>query len=258
MTEKKFPFHDHPLAYEKLDRFSCILCKKKGGFGYFCDKCYFWGHKECIKRSLLHPSPCKHSLKIYTLEALGYAGDHCHFCRDYLLDDFFHCLICNINMDLKCLKDPPPSSIYHPKNHMHMLTLLPRVVTFTCNACSVEGKRNPYVCLECNLMFHKDCIYLPRVISINCHDHRISRIFHLGLGDWKCGICRQKISCSHGAFTCLRCPSLAFHLKCAMKDDVWDGKEFEAEPKEELEDELEDDSEKEIEDDSSEEEIEEP
>ncbi|CAL9248658.1 unnamed protein product [Arabidopsis halleri] len=25
MTEKKFPFHDHPLSYEKMDMFSCIF-----------------------------------------------------------------------------------------------------------------------------------------------------------------------------------------------------------------------------------------
>ncbi|EFH53192.1 hypothetical protein ARALYDRAFT_484349 [Arabidopsis lyrata subsp. lyrata] len=202
MTEKKFPFHDHPLSYEKLDKFSCIFAT----FGVIrnASSAHFCIH---LLANILSRS---------THEALGYGGDHCHFCRDYLLDDFFHCLIYNINMDLKCLKDPPPSSIYYPKNHMHMLTLLARVVTFTCNACAS----------------------IAMIIAF------------LALLDFSS-------CCSHGAFTCPRCPSIAFHLKCAMKDGVWDGKEFEAEPEKELEDEteeeLEDDSEEEIEGDTEEE-----
>lgn len=54
------------------------------------------------------------------------------------------------------------------------------------------------------------------------------------------------LSCFHGAFTCSCRPGYTVHLICAMKDDVWDGKEFENEPKEELEDEFEDESEEEI------------
>lgn len=170
-------------------------------------------------------------------------------------------------MDLKCLKDPPPfitqktTSICSPfcqeKSHLLVMHVVRKVSVILA------------LCLECNLMFHKDCIYLPRIISINRHDHRISRTSHLGPGDWKCGVCRQKISCSQGAFICSRCPKYAFHLNCAIKDDVWDGKEFEDESEEESEDESneesEDESEKKTEDepdeepeDESEEEIEEP
>ncbi|EOA15679.1 hypothetical protein CARUB_v10006277mg, partial [Capsella rubella] len=92
--------------------------------------------------------------------------------------------------------------------------------------------RNPYVCLECG---YHGCITLPRVISINRHDHRVSRSYHLGHGDWECGVCREKMHWPFGGFSCKRCPNYAVHSKCATRDDVWDGEELEDEPEEEEE-----------------------
>ncbi|CAA0409669.1 unnamed protein product [Arabidopsis thaliana] len=138
----------------------------------------------------------------------------------------------------ECLFALPPLTISEPKHHKHSLSLLLRLVTFTCNACGVEGDRNPYVCLECNLMVHKDCVEnLPRVISINRHDHRISHTFHLGEkeGDWECGVCRKMINWVYGGYKCSRCPSYAVHSRCATRKEVWDGLELEDVPEEEEE-----------------------
>lgn len=113
------------------------------------------------------------------------------------------------------MNSPPPDTNFQPKHHKHTLRLLMRLVTFTCNACGLEGDRKPYVCLECHLMVHKDFIDLPRVISINRHYHRISHTFHLGEGAegdrWVCGVCRKTIDRVYRDFKCSLCPSYAIH-----------------------------------------------
>ncbi|KAJ4908469.1 Cysteine/Histidine-rich C1 domain family protein [Raphanus sativus] len=226
------PFHDHPLSCEEVDHFSCKLFCMITGVGYRCVECNFSLHKDCVDRCLTHPFHCSHFLKILPTASLDKnENDHhhdCHFCKKRLPFVLARCTICNINMDLTCLGHVPPRTIFQPKHHTHSLTLLPRLVTFTCNACGVESDRNPYVCLSCNLMVHKDCIDLPRVISINRHDHRISHTFHLGQSqgqdrDWECGVCRKKINWVYGAFKCSRCPSYAVHSRCAIRSEVWDG-----------------------------------
>ena len=198
-------------------------------------------HKDCVDRLFNQPFICNHILKIFvsTISPLdSIVDDLCHFCRFEVHHMFLRCTICNISLHIGCVAEPPPLTISEPKHHKHSLSLLLRLVTFTCNACGVEGDRNPYVCLECNLMVHKDCVEnLPRVISINRHDHRISHTFHLGEkeGDWECGVCRKMINWVYGGYKCSRCPSYAVHSKCATKKEVWDGLELEDVPEEEEE-----------------------
>ncbi|XP_023634243.1 uncharacterized protein LOC17878385 [Capsella rubella] len=150
-----------------------------------------------------------------------YANDRCHFSKSHLHSPFARCTICNINISMLRMGNQPPPTIYQPKHHEHTLTLLLRLVTFTCNACGVE-----------------DCIEdLPRVICINRHDHRISHTFHLGQGEgeWECGVCRKRIDWVYGAFKCSRCPSYAVHSRCATRKEVWDFIELEGVPEEEEE-----------------------
>ncbi|KAG7537839.1 Protein kinase C-like phorbol ester/diacylglycerol-binding domain [Arabidopsis suecica] len=258
------PFHDHPLSsYSCSSLVSCSLCsfshiprlqrRRVTRISYQCTDCGLKLHKECVDRLFLNrPFLCNHVLKIFrnTFASPNRIDDHsCHFCQRKLtslfarlrkLTSFFaRCTICNINVDKKCiLALRPPLTIFEPKHHEHSLTLLLRRVTFTCNACGLEDDRNPYVCLECNLMVHKDCVQnLPRVISINRHDHRISHTFHLGQGegDWECGVCRKTINWVYGAYKCSRCPSYAVHSGCATRSEVWDGLELEDVPEEEEE-----------------------
>ncbi|KAL9816096.1 hypothetical protein AtNW77_Chr4g0273991 [Arabidopsis thaliana] len=33
------------------------------------------------------------------------------------------------------------------KAHDHQLTLFPRLISFICNACSLNGDRSPYICV---------------------------------------------------------------------------------------------------------------
>ncbi|CAL9243480.1 unnamed protein product [Arabidopsis halleri] len=240
------PFHDHPLSCCAAD-FDCMLCSNpwfalSSTSSYHCKECDLTMHKECINDCKLNqPFLCNHILKTFVSTDIpplySIVDDRCHFCRFELESEFVRCTICNISMDTRCMIEQP-LTISEPKHHKHSLTLLLRLVTFTCNACGLEDDRNPYVCLECNLMVHKNCIEdLPRVISINRHDHRISHTFHLGQGDgdWECGVCRKTINWVYGGYKCSRCPSYAVHSRCATRIEVWDGLELEDEPEEEEE-----------------------
>ncbi|KAG7537852.1 DC1 [Arabidopsis suecica] len=254
MPKLTVPFHHHPLSSYtfEFDEF-CSFChsyifrqlRRIGGthIGYHCTDCDLKLHNECVDHLLLNrPFLCNHILKIFLPDytSSDRIDDYsCHFCQSKPLSFFFRCTICNINVDKSCLVHcKPPLTISEPKHHKHSLTLLLRLVTFTCNACGVEDDRNPYVCLECNLMVHKDCIdNLPRVISINRHDHRISHTFHLGERerDWECGVCRKTINWVYGGYKCSCCPSYAVHSRCATRKEVWDGLELEDVPEEEEE-----------------------
>ncbi|XP_020871921.1 uncharacterized protein LOC110225912 [Arabidopsis lyrata subsp. lyrata] len=238
--ERVKQFCNHPLRYGrmKLDRVitdrsnNCDGCGDDSGYGYYCDSCNIQAHVACIgwPDIINHPCHSRHPLKKVSPETIDYTDGKCQFCRSPLVDLMYHCSICNFSVDLRCWLNPAPLTIYKQKSHNHTLTLMARKDSFTCNACGLVGDRNPYVCLQCDYMLHKGCINLPRVININRHDHKIYRTYHLGHGDWECGVCRQKMDWTLGAFSCSLCPNYAVHSKCATREDVWDGKELEDKP----------------------------
>ncbi|ESQ33054.1 hypothetical protein EUTSA_v100040441mg, partial [Eutrema salsugineum] len=84
---------------------------------------------------------------------------------------------------------------------------------------------------------HSDCIYIPQSIRISRHHHRISYVASLPFKEaTSCGVCRHKVDSDYGAYTCNKCCGYAVHTRCALRRDIWDGKELEGEPGEEDED----------------------
>uniref|UniRef100_A0A1J3HP25 Phorbol-ester/DAG-type domain-containing protein n=1 Tax=Noccaea caerulescens TaxID=107243 RepID=A0A1J3HP25_NOCCA len=212
------------------DKPLCDGCGGSDGDGFVCDMCNLQAHKECIEWSLKFAGHANHQLKKVSPGSLDYTDGQCHYCREIPTKDFYHCSICDFSIDEHC-KRRQLYTITNLRIHNHSFTLLSRKISFTCNACGFLGERNPYVCIECNFMIHKDCISLPRVININRHEHRISLTYHLGRGNWElCGVCRKKIDWNFGAFSCKRCPGYAVHSKCATDSKVWDGEELEDVP----------------------------
>ncbi|XP_010490807.1 PREDICTED: uncharacterized protein LOC104768502 [Camelina sativa] len=109
-----------------------------------------------------------------------------------------------------------------------------------CDVC--RGDDNEYfifVCLLCDFMVHRRCIYLPQVIKISRHKHRLSFAFSLSFGEiMACGVCRKIIAENYGVYTCLRNDCIyGVHTQCAtsglLLGAIWDGKELEGEPEEE-------------------------
>ncbi|CAN7076085.1 unnamed protein product [Brassica oleracea var. botrytis] len=126
--------------------------------GYCCKICDFKLDLKCARRSnffpeAYHTSHPQHPLKSRRGQVPDYADKN----------------ICSA-----CMRNPPPLNIQCLKTHEHQLHLFSRLIDFTCNACGTQGSRSPYLCLPCNFIIHRECIDLPRVISINRHDHRIS------------------------------------------------------------------------------------
>lgn len=85
-------------------------------------------------------------------------------------------------------------------------------------------------------MVHRTCIYLPRVIRITRHPHRLSFTSSLSPGDFSCGVCRKTVDINYGQYSCTKGCHYAIHSKCATREDVWDGKDLEGVPEECIED----------------------
>ncbi|XP_010528985.1 PREDICTED: uncharacterized protein LOC104805963 [Tarenaya hassleriana] len=237
--------HEHSLTLflmpNEIELFICHIC----GYccfhsAYVCSQCEFFFHVNCVNLSpeIKHPSHPSHPLQLLMDGAPRYSDGKCCLCGDeFEKGRLYHCSLCNYSLNLDCVKCPPPLTHKSPKTHEHKLTLIPRHLSFTCNACGKNGDRSPYVCLQCNFMIHRKCFDLPLLININRHDHRISRTYLLGLKffDHDCAVCHRKVDWPYGGYICSSCPNFVAHPDCSTTPSVWDGKELIGTP-EEIED----------------------
>ncbi|XP_010425520.1 PREDICTED: uncharacterized protein LOC104710585 [Camelina sativa] len=225
-------WHHHPLIILDLgSRMFCNFCNDGGKRGYLCPRCRLVIHKGCVSvfdsPEIIHPSHVRHPLKLITNGAPDYTDRKCHVSGDNAGNLLYHCDICKFNLNMRsAVIKPTPATLSNMKVHEHTLTLMPRLISFVCDACGTDGDRSPYVCLQCDFMVHQNCAHLPRVIHVNHHDHRVSYKYPLGLRELKCGVCWEEIDWSYGAYLCSLCPCYALHSLCATRGDVWDGKEL--------------------------------
>ncbi|KAG7620101.1 DC1 [Arabidopsis suecica] len=236
--------HHHKLTFlkERIQFLCNANCWEVGyGFSYRCHECdlafhvdFVWNPPEA--KNLLevnHPHHPLHPLKLHIGQSPEYYDAKCRLCARKIDDKkIYHCFSCNFSLDMLCVLNPPPQSFMDLKVHDHQLTPLPRLDSFTCNACGLKGDRSPYVCFYCGFMIHQDCLSLPRLININRHDHRVSRTTILGVMNSGCGFCRKKVDWTWGGYSCHICPGYVVHSKCATRRDVWNGKELEGIPEE--------------------------
>lgn len=231
--------HDHPLVFlkKRAEENPCELCKVSiDRASYSCLECDVYFHVDCVHLSNVvnHPHHSSHHLELIASKLpYSYAAKKdCLFCHEEP-DLIYHCSTCNFSTCIGCAKNPPPLVIEHSKTHMHPLTRLSKKMDFTCDACGKRGDDGPYVCVQCAFLVHTKCIDLPRVININRHEHRITYTPHLGSKYLECGVCRKILDEYYGAYTCLvsfNCvyfSKFVVHPLCAVRNDVWDGKELE-------------------------------
>ncbi|ESQ46481.1 hypothetical protein EUTSA_v10000530mg, partial [Eutrema salsugineum] len=182
---------------------------------YFCNDCDRWYHKECVESPPTFKSPYhpKHSLQLY------------------IFDNNSRLIPYWLGLPLIYLKPP---LITNHKRHQHTLYFFPRKSILRCDVCGLDDNKSfIFVCLHCDFIVHRHCIYLPYVIKISRHKHRVSFVYSLPSQEWSCGVCRQKIDETYGAYSCkMKDCIYAVHSKCATRPTLWDRKELEEEPEE--------------------------
>ncbi|KAF8082713.1 hypothetical protein N665_0809s0015 [Sinapis alba] len=212
----------------------CGACKMpETGSGYYlCETCKKVYHKECVEAplSIKHPSFPSLFLQLCFCSS---SGKSCIFC-DFLLDEFaYYFPTYNVGIHVVCALKAIPIVIDHFKRHPHPLTFFPKQAFLACNICGMIKELIPtYVCVRCVFVVHQDCIYFPYVIRISRHHHRISFTYSLPSEKLSCGVCRQKVDNSCGAYSCNKCDGYFVHSRCALREDVWDGEELEGIPEE--------------------------
>ncbi|CAA0360854.1 unnamed protein product [Arabidopsis thaliana] len=216
------------------DQFNCGACERsKIGTNYYvCLTCDLMFHKECVESPLeiKHPSYPFLSLKLYNRPGHRVS---CMCCDLALFSMLYHCPTYKLSMHPVCAMKPIPIFIDHSKRHPHLLTFFPKQASLLCDVCGLVKESFPtYVCVRCIFVVHRDCIYFPYVIKICRHQHRISFTSSLPSGKWSCGVCRQKVDNNCGAYTCNKCSHYFVHTRCALREDVWDGKDLEGVPEE--------------------------
>lgn len=231
----------------------CFMCRKgplKNRPDYYLCRItnlQFHSHCHWFAAEIRHPFHLSHPLTLtlknpdsgdgVSVSEESYEKYDC--CRKRLGEYSYHCSICDYSLCTTCTSVPLNLTITHLKRHDHTLTLFPGHIPLPCKACGTSlGKIDDhvYTCHPCSYMVHKTCIYLPRVIKITRHAHRLVHSSSLHSGELLCGVCRHTIDVSYGQYSCTKKCHYAVHSKCATREDVWDGKDLEEVPEEPDED----------------------
>ncbi|XVF65530.1 hypothetical protein PTKIN_Ptkin09bG0256500 [Pterospermum kingtungense] len=151
----------------------CFACwEPLANYTYFSLDCGLNLHKTCADLPLQVTDMChKHPL------ALRFHNEQpfCKICQGKIKPaGFIYCCSpCNFALHIECLLVPVNVEV---KSHQHVFTLFRRRVPFICDACGNKGNFVAYICCACNIIVHKRCISLPRVIKSKWHDPHV--IFH--------------------------------------------------------------------------------
>ncbi|KAF8099573.1 hypothetical protein N665_0241s0006 [Sinapis alba] len=227
-TIANIPFPIGEVAYCGACR-SCTI----GTTYYFCKECDKWYHKECVESPSMLKSPYhpKHSLMLHKWVSKHMASMRlgCLTCVTEPGCLIYQCSICNFSLDPICATKPP--FINHNRTHEHTLYFLPRKFDLICDICGDDHNTLFFVCLQCDFFVHKWCIYLPHIIKICRHEHRLSFASSLMSQKWVCGVCRTNIDSNYGAYSCMKGDCMyVVHSRCATSKHVWDGRELEGQP----------------------------
>ena len=177
---------EHPLVYYEMKTkiFFCYLCWEKIlDSSYRCIKCkQFYLHKSCfeLSRKLHHPlHHRKHPLVLTKDQPYAY-DPKCNRCAKYIFSYFScSCLSCSFNLHLGCASLTPLPHTMEVQIHDHSLTLLRKLITFTCDACGKEGKDTPYLCLTCAFCVHPICASLHRTVKHVRHQHTLNLTYSI-------------------------------------------------------------------------------
>ncbi|KAG7657632.1 DC1 [Arabidopsis suecica] len=244
------PHHVDDEDYHYI--FTCFTCGNEvsvDDLSSHCDTCDLWFHKVCnmYPPEIRHPFHAQHPLKLTfssdssfsDLKQLPASWQEEPSDSEIEPDASDDVSSDSSISDLRCKCCQRHLQKYTIISHDHPLSIFPRRISSPCDACglSLENTNDfVYACLSCNFMVHMACIFLPRVIKITRHQHRLSLSPSLPSGLFPCGVCRLTIDVTYGQFSCNRGCHYAVHSKCAIEERIWDGKDLDGVPEEPDED----------------------
>ncbi|KAB1670031.1 hypothetical protein ES319_1Z205700v1 [Gossypium barbadense] len=205
---------------EELEDVSkCFGCwEPLANYAHFSPDCRFNLHEKCAKLpfKLNHKCHHKHPLTLqFNSERLS-----CKICQVTRRRGFVYgCSPCKLVVHIECVSESL-DLVVEDKRHEHPFTLLLRGSSFICDACGIEGSCASYICCTCNIMVHKKCTSLPRIIKSKWHDHRLFHKYFLRREDFRvldCIMCNCEVSTEYGSYYCSEC-DVIFHVNCAMKN----------------------------------------
>ncbi|KAB2063668.1 hypothetical protein ES319_A10G231800v1 [Gossypium barbadense] len=206
---------------QELERVQCFACQKSLlQSDYISHDSRFYLHKKCFELPLEinHLSHRCHSL------FLQFNSDHlpCKICFETQNRGLFYCCsICKFSLHIECVSPPP--IVEEPSSHEHPFTRWLRASPFNCDACGTLGNYVSYICSTCNLMVHKECISLPRIIKNVWHEHPISHKYFVIDNECKtqdCTICHEEVNMACGSYYCSECKFIV-HVNCALQEAGW-------------------------------------
>ncbi|TYI78444.1 hypothetical protein E1A91_D06G212300v1 [Gossypium mustelinum] len=200
-------FIESPIAIDVLKRFSCSWCHKPLTNDIsFCSECpFFILHKKCLDElptKINHPSYHVHPIFLNRSDT----GCFCNLYQKQHSGPFYGCTLFQFNINIGCAL---PMSIVEGKS------------SFICDACGTEGNYISYICSTCNVMVHKNCTSLPRIIKFSRHDHCIFHKYFLeDLARQDCNICFNEVKLDRGSYSCGK-PGCNYivHVNCVLEDD---------------------------------------
>ncbi|TYH81920.1 hypothetical protein ES332_D02G019500v1 [Gossypium tomentosum] len=217
----------HPLIStengdEKLkDAAKCFVCwEPLEKYTHFCPDFGFNSHEKCAKLpfKLNHVCHRKHPL-VLQFNSQWLPCKICGETNREAIGFVYGCSPCKFVVHIECASQSP-LQVIKSTNHGHPFTLFLRQVPFTCDACGVEGNHVAYTCGTCNIIIHKNCISLPRIIKSKWHDHRLLHTYFHHIEDFGvliCMICHDEVDTEHGSYYCSKC-NVIFHVHCVTED----------------------------------------
>ncbi|CAA7044832.1 unnamed protein product [Microthlaspi erraticum] len=207
---------------------SCLLCELPlfpYALCYGCVHCYLFFHERCldIPREIQHPVHPAHSLK-----RLDYTRTtcFCDACGDQINSVPFGCVECRFNIHLRCA-DSLLRGLIH-KSHHHRLFYRTRAhqnltKEIQCQICMKSGViflDSYYQCVECNLIFHFECLEIPDLVfKKSCHIHPLTCQIYLAKDVEHCGVCETTVHKGHHVYSCQECDFLG-HIECILQEEV--------------------------------------
>ncbi|XP_038689584.1 uncharacterized protein LOC119988572 [Tripterygium wilfordii] len=254
-------FHPHDLIFceeeamhlNGCEEIFCCACLKSllDTSFYYCGECYFFLHKRCseLPRVIKHHSHHKHPLILHPNSPYYPNSSVCDMCGLEIVNFLYNCSDCKFDLDIDCAL--LALWFTQPESHKHHFTKWGRSDPFTCDFCGAYSDRYrfgsssknllPWICTNCHVVVHNECMSLPFTVHLPQHDHPFIHTHFIPESQsiaLICGICCQEVNREFGCYSCQNCPSVV-HVNCALDFKVQKvGQKFWTEGIEAIEDQL--------------------